>query len=105
MPRLGGRINHRRNRYDKRRLNHAFYMLAVQHVATDRDGNPRNPLMYAYYQKKLAEKGPEHRHRAMVYVMRRLVNIVFRMMKTGSLYREPALASGSHVPAKTHKGR
>ncbi|MCG0277748.1 MAG: IS110 family transposase [Thermanaeromonas sp.] len=91
----GERISHRRNRYGKRRLNHAFYMLAVQHVATDRDGNPRNPLMYAYYQKKLAEKEPEHRHRAMVYVMRRLVNIVFRMMKTGSPYREPATENGS----------
>lgn len=61
------------------------------------------PSMYACYQKKLAEKGPEHRNRAKIYVMRRLVNIFFRMMKTGPPYREPAVASSSPGPADGHE--
>lgn len=77
-----------RNLYGKRRLNYAFYMLALNHVATNK-GKPRNPLMYDYYMKK--QKEGRNGKQAMVYVARRLVNIVYSMMKHKTAYRPPVV--------------
>ena len=46
-----------------------------------------NPVMYQYYQKKQQEgrRGKQ----AMVYVMRRLVNIVYGIMKHKTEYMPP----------------
>jgi len=40
---------------------------------------PRNPVFYAYYQRKLKEG--KTKGQALVCIMRRLVNIVYGMMK------------------------
>lgn len=85
----GNRDRQTRNRYGKRRLNKAFYFLALQHICTDKQGNPRNPIMYEYYNKKKQEGRTSKQ--AMVYVMRRLVNIVYSMMKHKTPYTQPSL--------------
>lgn len=77
-----------RNRFGNRRLNYAFYMLALNQIATDKKGNPRNPIMYAYYQKKQQEG--RNGKQALIYVARRMVNIVYSMMKNKTIYRPTA---------------
>lgn len=42
-----------RNRYGNRKLNRAFYILALTRWI--KNGNPRNPVMYEYYLKKQKE--------------------------------------------------
>jgi hypothetical protein len=43
--------------------------------------------MYDYYQKKIKEG--RQKKQAMVYVERRLVNIVYSIMKNKTPYRQP----------------
>lgn len=50
---------------------------------------PRNPVMYQYYQKKVSEG--KTKMQALVCVMRKLVNIVYRMMRNRTEYVMPAL--------------
>ena len=52
-----------------------------------------NPIMYEYYQSKIKEG--RKKKQAMVYVERRLVNIVFSIMKNKSPYRQPVLENES----------
>lgn len=70
------------NKLGNRELNTAFYSLALTQI---RQGI--NPLMYEYYQKKIKEG--RKKKQAMVYVARRLVSIVFSIMKTKQPYRQP----------------
>lgn len=83
----GKNLRQTRNRYGNRRLNYAFYILALNHIQVDKKKNPRNPVMYQYYLKKQQEG--RSGKQAMVYVMRRLVNIVYSMMKHKTEYRPP----------------
>lgn len=82
-----------RNRYGNRRLNYAFYMLALNHIQLDKNGKPRNPVMYQYYRKKQREG--RNGKQAMVYVMRRLVNIIYSMMKHKTPYIPPQVQKAS----------
>lgn len=78
-----------RNRFGKRRLHYAFYMLALNQIAKDNKGKePRNPIIYEYYMRK--QKEGRQPKQAMIFVMRRLVNVVYGMMKSGEAYRPPA---------------
>ena len=52
-----------------------------------------NPIMYEYYQGKIKEG--RKKKKAMVYVERRLVNIVFSIMKNKTPYRQPVLENES----------
>ncbi|GBG07984.1 putative IS110 family transposase [Paenibacillus agaridevorans] len=46
----------------------------------------RNPLFYEFYGRKLAEG--KTKKQALIYVMRRVVNIIYSMMKNKTEYRE-----------------
>ncbi|UQD53397.1 IS110 family transposase [Bacillus methanolicus] len=70
------------NKIGNRELNKAFYSLALTQI---REGV--NPVMYEYYQKKIKEG--RKKKQSMVYVERRLVNIVFRIMKNKEPYVQP----------------
>ena len=70
------------NKLGNRELNKAFYSLALTQIRKD-----INPIMYEYYQKKIKE-GRKKKH-AMVFVERRLVNIVYRIMKDKRPYEPP----------------
>ena len=70
------------NKLGNRELNKAFYSLALTQI---REGV--NPVMHEYYQKKIKEG--RKKKQAMVYVERRLVNIVFRIMKSKEAYVQP----------------
>lgn len=45
---------------------------------------PRNPVFHAYYQRKLKEG--KTKKQGLVYIMRRLVNIIYGMMKHKTAY-------------------
>ncbi|OMD44494.1 hypothetical protein BSK65_29765 [Paenibacillus odorifer] len=68
-------------------LNSIFHNLAVQQiqVAKGKNKRQRNPLFYKFYQRKLAEG--KTKKQALICVMRRLVNIIYSMMKNKTEYR------------------
>ncbi|TXL67462.1 IS110 family transposase [Cerasibacillus terrae] len=70
------------NKLGNRELNNAFYSLSLTQIRKD-----INPIMYEYYQKKIKEG--RKKKQAMVYVERRLVNIVYRIMKDKVPYMQP----------------
>jgi hypothetical protein len=63
-----------------------FYNLAVQQVQVSKGSKkPRNSLFYDYFNRKKEEgKTPTQ---ALVCVMRRLVNIIYGMMKNKTPFR------------------
>ncbi|MGE8080540.1 transposase [Peribacillus loiseleuriae] len=76
------------NKLGNRELNKAFYALALTKIRKN-----MNPIMYEYYQSKIKEG--RKKRQAMVYVERRLVNIVFSIMKNKTPYRQPVLENES----------
>lgn len=80
------RKKHRK--YGRRRLNQAFYLLALNQIGSDRSKQQlNNPVARRYYEKKIQE-GKSHKT-AMRCLMRRLVDIVFAMMRDRSKYKLP----------------
>lgn len=67
---------------DNRELNKVFYFLALTQIRKE-----ANPIMYDYFQKKIREG--RKKKQAMAYVERRLVNILYRIMKDKAPYVQP----------------
>jgi len=85
----GGKGNDKKSKQGNRTLHGLFYNLAVQQVQVSKgSGIPRNPVFYGYYQRKLEEG--KTKGQALVSIMRRLVNIVYGMMKNKTPYQMPA---------------
>lgn len=81
----------RKNKLGDRDLHDLFEQLAVRQIAVTRTKKePRNPYFYEYYQQKLV--AGKTKKQAIVCIMRKLVNIIYKMMKEGSEYRIPALS-------------
>jgi len=70
-----------------RNLYAVLYMLAMQQIQVNRDGKARNPLLRAYFECKVAQG--KTKVQAMICIMRRLVSIIYRMMKNQTAYRMP----------------
>ncbi|AIF45564.1 hypothetical protein [Virgibacillus sp. SK37] len=70
------------NMLDNRELNKVFYFLALTQIRKE-----ANPIMYDYFQKKIREG--RKKKQAMAYVERRLVNILYRIMKDKAPYVQP----------------
>ncbi len=71
-------------------LNRIFHNLAVQQIQVSKGSKKqRNPLFYDYYHRKLAEG--KTKKQALICVMRRLVNIIYSMMKHKTEYRAATL--------------
>lgn len=83
----GGKGKDQASGQGNRVLNSIFHNLAVQQiqVAKGKNKTQRNPLMYEFYQRKLAEG--KTKKQALICVMRRLVNIIYSMMKNKTEYR------------------
>ncbi len=76
------------NRRGDRNLNQILFFLAVSQCNDHGTrGDPVNPIFAEYYQKKISEG--KTKKQAIKCVMRRLVNIIYRMIKTGEEYRIP----------------
>ncbi|WP_079506430.1 IS110 family transposase [Mesobacillus jeotgali] len=84
----GGKGKEHKSKQGNRALHAIFYTLAVQQVQVAKGSKlPRNPVFHAYYQRKLKEG--KTKGQALVCIMRRLVNIVYGMMKHKTPYRLP----------------
>lgn len=84
----GGKGKTHKSKQGNRALHALFYNLAVQQVQVAKGSKmPRNPVFHAYYQKKLKEG--KTKGQALVCIMRRLVNIVYGMMKYKTAYELP----------------
>lgn len=86
-----GKGKDKKSKQGNRTLHGIFYFLAVQQVQVSKGTKvPRNPVFYDYYQRKIKEG--KTKMQALVCVMRRLVNIIYGMMKTKTAYIMPTLA-------------
>ncbi|MGI8349240.1 IS110 family transposase [Niallia circulans] len=84
----GGKETYQKSQQGNRNLHHIFYNLAVQQVQVSKGSKtPRNPVFYGYYQKKLSQ-GKTNKQ-ALICIMRRLVNIIYGMMKNKTAYIMP----------------
>lgn len=79
--------NYKHRLYGRRRLNCALYRLALNQLRSTRDGRYLNPEARRYYERKLNEgKTPKA---ALRCLMRRLVDIIYALMRDRSAYRPP----------------
>ncbi|SBV99311.1 transposase [uncultured Eubacteriales bacterium] len=77
------------NKQGNRALHGLFYFLAVSMVCVPKSGRPNNPVFYDYFCRKLGEG--KTKSQALVCIMRRLVNIVYGMMKNKTAYIAPSM--------------
>ena len=76
------------NARGNRKLNEVFYRLALTSVMPiGTKGLLLNPILYEYYHKKISEG--KMKNQALKAVQRRLVNIVFSIMKNNRPYENP----------------
>ena len=77
-----------KNSQGNRTLYHLFHSLAARNINRGRNKDkPVNDIFYDYYTKKISEGKTEPQ--ALICVMRRLVNIIYGMMKTRTEYVHP----------------
>jgi len=82
----GGTGKERNQRQGNRALYKILWGLAVRQVQTARTSKkPLNPLFHAYYKKRLSEG--KKKKQAIICIMRKLVNIIYSMMKNKAEYR------------------
>ena len=79
-----GKGNDKRSRQGNRVLNSIFYFLSIQMVQVSKKGKPRNDVFYEYFQRKVLEG--KSKPQALVCVQRRLVRIIYGMMKNKTAY-------------------
>lgn len=80
-----GKGKDKKSKQGNRKLNGVLYFLAMQQIQiTKGTKKPRNPILYEYYQRKLTEG--KTKVQALICIMRRLVNIIFGMMKNKTEY-------------------
>lgn len=92
----GGKGKDSKCKLGNRELHGIFYNLARQQIQISKgSGIKRNDLFRAYYERKVAEGKTSGQ--AMVCVMRRLVNIIYGMMKNKTAYVHPSDKEG--IPA------
>ena len=86
-----GKGKDRATKQGNRRLQATICFLAIQMVQVSSKGTPRNPVVRAYYEKRKAEGKTSQR--ALIFISRRLVSIIYGMLKNGTEYRIPAVES------------
>ena len=92
----GGKGKEHKSKQGNRALHALFYNLAVQQVQVAKGSKlPRNPVFYAYYQRKLKEG--KTKGQALVCIMRRLVDIIYGMMKYKTAYELPIIKENKVV--------
>jgi len=85
------------NARGNRKLNEIFYRIALTSVMPIGINKALlNPIFYDYYKKKISEG--KLKNQALKCVMRRLVNIIYSVMKHKRPYENPPM---SNVPVVT----
>ena len=78
-----------------RRLQATIYFLAIQMVQVSSKGTPRNPVVRAYYEKRKAEG--KSSQQALICISRRLISIIYGMLKNGTEYRMPVVENAGET--------
>jgi len=84
-----GKGKEQSSRQGNRQLHGLFYFLTVTMVSVPKSGIPNHPVFHRYFMRKISEG--KNKSQALVCIMRRLVNIIYGMMKHNTEYREPLL--------------
>lgn len=85
-----GKGKDKKSKQGNRELYGTIYFLAVQQIQVAKGSKlPRNPVFLEYYKRKISEG--KTKIQALVCVMRRLVNILYGMMKNKRAYEMPVL--------------
>ena len=87
-----GKGKDKASKQGNRRLQATLYFLAIQMIQVSTKGKPRNPIFRDYYDRKLAEG--KNAKLVLVSIARRLVNIIYGMLKNKTEYRLPCLETG-----------
>lgn len=83
-----GKGRDHKSKQGNRKLDGIFHFLAVQMIQTAAKSRiPRNPVFLAYYKKKISEG--KTKQQALVCIKRRLVNIIYGMLKNKTEYIAP----------------
>lgn len=84
----GGHDKNIRNQFGNRRLNSKIFNLAIRSIAAGKDRDkPNNAIFIEYYHRKISEG--KNKQQALTCVMRRLINIIYRMLKNNSEFYMP----------------
>lgn len=76
------------NKFGNRELHSIVYFLAVRQIqVAKKTRKPANPVMHEYYLKKISEG--KTKQQAVICVARRLISIIFSIMKNGTEYMIP----------------
>lgn len=87
---VGSGDKHRnyKSKQGNRELHDIIKALAIRQIAVTRGKRePRNPYFYAYYEQKMATG--KTKQQAIVCIMRKLVNVIYCLMKTKAVYTIP----------------
>lgn len=74
-----------------RRLQATIYFLAIQMIQVSSKRTPRHPAFRAYYEKRKAEGKTSQQ--TLICISRRLISIIYGMLKSGTAYRMPVVES------------
>jgi len=84
----GGKNNNHKSRQGNRILHDLFKQLAVRQLVTAKNTKqPRNAYLLAYYEQKRA--AGKSKRQAIVCLMRKLVNVVYYLLKNKAVYSMP----------------
>lgn len=76
------------NKLGNRNLYQIFFLIAVS-LLSDPKGKPTNSYFFQYYKKKLSEG--KTKKQSIKCIMRKLVNIIYKMMRDKTEYRVPVI--------------
>jgi hypothetical protein len=76
-----------------RNLYSTLYFLAIQQIYLTNKGKARNPVYRAYFDKKISEG--KTKIQALICIMRKLIRIIYVMMKKKVAYELPELKQKS----------
>ena len=84
----GNHDKEKRNEYGNRTLNNYIYYLAIRSVSTGKNKDtPTNAIFLDYYKRKISEG--KNNKQALTCVMRRLINIIYKMLKDNTEFYVP----------------
>lgn len=80
----GKKRRYEKSKYGNKSLRSTIYFVALSHISRTRDGKDKNPISRAYYLKKVSEG--KTKKEALACLTRRLVDIIFAVMRDRSIY-------------------
>ncbi len=80
----GRKKKYEKSKYGNKFLHSTIYYVALAHISRTRSGADKNPVSRAYFVKKVAEG--KTKKEAITCLARRLVDIIFAVMRDRSIY-------------------